>query len=49
MAKLAKEQISPYVREMEKDGKLKESVVRMLFDNGVNLNFTNAELNENIS
>lgn len=32
--KMAKEQIQPYVREMEKDGKFKESVINALFDNG---------------
>lgn len=32
---MTQEQIQPYVREMEKDGKLKESVIDMLFQNGV--------------
>ncbi|XP_018578394.1 short/branched chain specific acyl-CoA dehydrogenase, mitochondrial isoform X2 [Anoplophora glabripennis] len=35
VAKLAKEQIGPYVREMEKNGKFKDSVIKMLFDNGL--------------
>ncbi|XP_044767162.1 short/branched chain specific acyl-CoA dehydrogenase, mitochondrial [Coccinella septempunctata] len=33
--KLAKEQIEPNVREMEKDGKFKNSVLDMLFKNGL--------------
>lgn len=35
VAKLAQEQIGPYVREMENEGKVKDSVVKMLFENGV--------------
>ncbi|GJQ69140.1 hypothetical protein Trydic_g6297 [Trypoxylus dichotomus] len=35
VARLAKEQIAPYVREMEAAGSLKQSVVDMLFDNGL--------------
>jgi len=35
VARLAKEQILPLVREMEQEHKLKESVVKMLFDNGL--------------
>ncbi|KAL3284291.1 hypothetical protein HHI36_018449 [Cryptolaemus montrouzieri] len=33
--KLANEQIAPCVRDMEKDGKLKESIVELLFQNGL--------------
>ncbi|KAK9885892.1 hypothetical protein WA026_013766 [Henosepilachna vigintioctopunctata] len=33
--KLAKEQIEPYIREMETEGKFKQSVVDMLFENGL--------------
>ncbi|KAJ8928383.1 hypothetical protein NQ314_019048 [Rhamnusium bicolor] len=35
VARLAHEQIRPYVREMENEGKLKESVIKMLFENGL--------------
>lgn len=37
VARLAQEQIGPHVREMEQEGKLKQSVVDMLFHNGVML------------
>lgn len=35
VARLAQEQISPYIREMEKEGKLHKSVIDALFQNGV--------------
>ncbi|KAK9695608.1 Acyl-CoA dehydrogenase, middle domain [Popillia japonica] len=35
VARLAKEQIAPYVREMEAAGNLKKSVIDMLFNNGL--------------
>lgn len=35
VARLAQEQIAPYVREMDDSGKLKESIVNSLFENGV--------------
>lgn len=35
VGKLAREEIGPYVREMERDGKLKQSVIDTLFQNGV--------------
>ncbi|KAJ8985711.1 hypothetical protein NQ317_014361 [Molorchus minor] len=35
VAKLAQQQIGPYVREMEKEGKLRDSVLKMLFENGL--------------
>ena len=36
VARLAREQISPYVRDMEKEGKFKQAVIDALFSNGVN-------------
>lgn len=36
VARLATEKIGPLVRQMEDDGKIHESVLNMLFDNGVN-------------
>lgn len=35
VAKLAKEEIAPLVRKMEKEGKIDDAVVRTLFENGV--------------
>lgn len=35
VARLAKEQILPLVREMEAEHRIKDSVVDMLFENGV--------------
>lgn len=35
VAKLAKDQIGPFVRQMEAEGKFKQSVVDMLFENGL--------------
>lgn len=35
VSRLAAEQIGPYVREMENNGFIKQSVVDMLFENGV--------------
>ncbi|CAG9835548.1 unnamed protein product [Diabrotica balteata] len=35
VARLAQDQIAPYVREMENEGKVKESVLKMLFENGL--------------
>ncbi|CAH0552936.1 unnamed protein product [Brassicogethes aeneus] len=35
VAKLAQEQIAPFVREMETNHKFKDSVVKMLFENGL--------------
>lgn len=39
VARLAQTHISPLVREMENEGKFKESVIKMLFNNGVNILF----------
>lgn len=39
MAKLAREEIAPYVREMEDNNKFKDSVVDLLFQNGVSVYF----------
>lgn len=36
VARMAQTHISPYVREMESEGKIKDSVIKMLFENGVN-------------
>lgn len=38
VAKLAKEQIQPFVRKMDDSHKIDDSVVNMLFENGVNCN-----------
>lgn len=35
VAKLAKEEIAPLVRKMEKEGKIDDGVLKMLFENGV--------------
>jgi short/branched chain acyl-CoA dehydrogenase len=35
VARLAREQIAPHVRDMESEGKFKQSVVDMLFSNGL--------------
>ncbi|EFA12207.2 short/branched chain specific acyl-CoA dehydrogenase, mitochondrial [Tribolium castaneum] len=35
VARLAREQINPHVRDMEKEGKFKQSIVDMLFENGL--------------
>ncbi|XP_043275016.1 short/branched chain specific acyl-CoA dehydrogenase, mitochondrial [Venturia canescens] len=35
VAKLAKEQIAPLVKKMEKEGKIDDTVLKMLFDNGL--------------
>ncbi|KAJ3641768.1 hypothetical protein Zmor_028247 [Zophobas morio] len=35
VARLAREQISPYVRDMEKEGKYKQSIIDALFSNGL--------------
>lgn len=35
VCKLAQEQIGPFVREMENNGKFNQSVIDMLFENGV--------------
>ncbi|KAJ3641769.1 hypothetical protein Zmor_028248 [Zophobas morio] len=35
VARLAREQISPYVRDMEKEGKFKQAVIDALFSNGL--------------
>ncbi|CAH1116322.1 unnamed protein product [Phaedon cochleariae] len=34
VARLAQEQIAPYVREMENEGRFKESITKMCFENG---------------
>ncbi|XP_057665904.1 short/branched chain specific acyl-CoA dehydrogenase, mitochondrial [Diorhabda carinulata] len=35
VSRLAQEQIAPYVREMENEGKIKDSVLKMCFDSGL--------------
>lgn len=35
VAKLAKEEIAPLVRKMEKEGKIDDYVLKILFENGV--------------
>ncbi|XP_023017191.2 short/branched chain specific acyl-CoA dehydrogenase, mitochondrial [Leptinotarsa decemlineata] len=35
VARLAQEQILPHIREMENEGKIKESVIKMCFENGL--------------
>lgn len=35
VARLAQEQIAPHVREMDNDGRFKDSIVEMLFSNGL--------------
>lgn len=35
VAKLAKEEIAPLVRKMEKEGKVDDNVLKALFENGV--------------
>lgn len=37
VAKLAQEQIAPFVREMEKNGRFTDSVIKTLFENGVSI------------
>lgn len=36
VARLAQTHIAPHVREMEAEGKIKDSVIKILFENGVN-------------
>jgi len=35
VAKLAKEEIAPLVRKMEKEGKIDDGILKTLFENGV--------------
>ncbi|KAG5880582.1 hypothetical protein JTB14_002391 [Gonioctena quinquepunctata] len=35
VARLAKEQISPHIREMEQEGRIRDSVIKMCFENGL--------------
>lgn len=37
MAKLAKDEILPLVRKMEKEGKIDDGLVKKLFENGVSI------------
>lgn len=39
VAKLAKEEITPLVRKMEKEGKIDDGLVKKLFENGVSTEF----------
>lgn len=41
MAKLASEQIGPLVRKMDDAGKIEQSVLDLLFENGVTICFVN--------
>lgn len=48
MAKLAKEDIAPLVRKMEKEAKIDDTVLKVLFENGVSF-IKKSKINDNLT